>query len=274
MANNACSLARGLSVRKLTVGGIPREYKVFVPTGISFPASVVFAYHGISSTTDTIEGKMQLQPYQQTAAVKSIIVYPEAKNKGGGLLNPASFNGAACCKNDPTWNDEETFEAILDQLVADGCVNPDKVNAMGFSNGGFMTHRLACSQRTGPKLTAGCVHSGLIGDYTGDLTKSPWKVCDAKPMMAIHGDADNTVPILGGKNPISPSRWFSFDDTMGIWSVGCSPLTDETVGVKRTRRTKCAGHEVHSISYAGYAHDWYEESTEDCFKFFALHGGI
>jgi len=97
----SCSLATGISVFPITVGGIPREYKVHVPTGISFPASVVFAYHGISSSTDTIEGKMLLQPYQTGAAIKSIIVYPEAKNKGGGLLNPAAFNGAACCKNDP-----------------------------------------------------------------------------------------------------------------------------------------------------------------------------
>jgi len=269
-----CGLS-GTSTRTLSVGGITREYKVIVPQGISFPASVVFIYHGISSDTATIEGKIKAAAYQQTASVKSLLVYPEAKNKGGnGLFDPAAFNGAACCKNAVDFNDEETFEAIVNALTAEGCVNSQKVNVMGFSNGGFMVHRLACASRTKAKVTAACAHSGLIGDYTGDLSKSPWKTCDSKSIMGIHGTSDTTVPFNGGKNPLGPSRWNSFDVTMGIWEAQCGAPSEITQGSKTTRTSKCGSHEVVAIKHAGFAHDWHSDSTADCFSFFSANGGI
>jgi len=272
-----CPLSVGTTSRRLNVGGIEREYKLIVPQGTSFPTSAVFAYHGISSDTATIENKMKLLPFQNTAAVKSLLIYPEAKNKGGnGLFDPAAFNGAACCKNSPDWNDEAFFSAIVDELSDNGCLNPAKVNVMGFSNGGFMTNRLACASATRSKVTAACVHSGLIGDYSGDLTQSPWKTCEPKPVMGIHGSSDNTVPIAGGKNPspMGSSRWFSFAQTMGIWEASCSGATENTVGNKVTRTSDCGTHQVVSITHNGLAHDWHADSTADCMGFFAANGGI
>jgi len=235
---------------------------------------VVVAYHGLASDTDTIEGKMKLVEYERSAVIKSILVYPESRSKGGGLLNPAAFNGAGCCKNAADFQDEEMFVAIVDSLVNEACVDPAKVNAMGFSNGGFMVHRLACSSQTSAKLTAGCSHSGLIGDYNGDLARSPWGVCEPRPVMGIHGTSDITVPFKGGKNPLSPARWWSFEDTMAIWTRQCDPAHEVTDGSKTIRTSKCGSHEVVSIIFQGYGHEWHPDSTDDCFTFFSVHGGI
>lgn len=118
-----CGLS-GSSFRTLNIDGITRSYKVVMPTTSEFPASLIVAYHGILSDVTKIEGKMKLQ--QSSAAATSILVYPEAKNKGGGLLDPAAFNGAGCCKDSTSFKDEEFFAAIVTELTQMGCVDAKK----------------------------------------------------------------------------------------------------------------------------------------------------
>jgi len=56
----SCSLQTG--TESITVNGIDRDYEVYVPQGVSFPTSVLFAWHGIDSSPNDIEKKMKLKP--------------------------------------------------------------------------------------------------------------------------------------------------------------------------------------------------------------------
>jgi len=272
MESGVCSLS-GSGMRTINVAGVTRSYKYVVPA-TTFPTSLIVAYHGVASDITKIETKMLLQ--SSSAASTPILVYPEAKNKGGGLLDPAAFNGAACCKDAADFKDEDFFAAIVNELTTMGCVNSAKVYVMGFSNGGFMTNRLACAEKTNKLVAAACVHSGLIGDYGGVLTNSPWMNCAAKPVLSIHGTSDTTVPIGGGKNPISVARWFSQDQVIEMWANagGCVTPTVLTTGTKVRSNYVCGSHSVASIKHEGFGHDWHPDSTVDCITWFNDHGRL
>lgn len=273
VTTQACGLTAGSSsFRTLNIDGITRSYKIVVPAAPTFPASLIVAFHGVASDVDKIEGKMKLQ--QSSAASTSILVYPEAKNKGGGLLDPPSFNGASCCKDSTSFKDEEFFAAITNELTSTGCVNKNKIYVMGFSNGGFMTNRVACAPATRDFVTAACVHSGLNGDYNGNLANSPWMNCQAKPVLSIHGTKDNTVPIGGGKSLIGSGQWFSQDEITAMWATGCGNPTKHVLGSKTTSRQVCLAHSVASIKHEGFGHDWHADSTSDCLAWFQEHGGL
>jgi polyhydroxybutyrate depolymerase len=122
--------------------------------------------------------------------------------------------------------DVSFFTSIKSKLVSDGCVVPSRVFSLGYSNGGFMTHRIACeSANSGSNLVAAAaLHSGAHGDYDGVYANGPWNSCNSAthiPVIGFHGTSDKTVPFNGGKNP-SPwgtAVWGSFYQTMGIWSA-------------------------------------------------------
>ena len=70
-----------------------------------------------------------------------ILVYP----RGTGF--PLGFDGGGNCCGDAAHDrvDDVLFtRAMLNALEANLCVNPARVYATGMSNGGFMSHRLAC----------------------------------------------------------------------------------------------------------------------------------
>jgi polyhydroxybutyrate depolymerase len=270
--SGTCSIS-GTTFRTLNIAGITRSYKIVVPSGASFPAPLIVAWHGIASDVTKIEGKMKL--LTSSASTNTIIVYPEAKNKGGSLLDPPAFNGAGCCKESADFKDEEFFAAIANELISNGCVASNKIYVMGFSNGGFMTNRVSCATATRSYVRAACVHSGLIGDYGGVLANSPWMNCSPKPVLSIHGTSDSTVPIAGGKNPVSSARWFSQDQVIAMWATGCSanPVVT-TLGAKLRSDYDCGSHNVSKVKHEGFGHDWHAQSTEDCITFFDENGRL
>jgi len=262
-----CPFTSSPDFQAITIGS--RYYQVYVPQGITFPAAAVFLWHGISSSPAKIEAKVGLK--LQADSKKFIAVYPETSNRGALL---AAWNGAGCCNQN--FEDVKFGNDIIADLTSTkGCVNANRVYFMGFSNGGFMTNRFACENPT--KLRAGCVHSGLIGDYSGDVTKSPWKTCSAVPMVGIHGTSDTTVSIDGGKQPTGNAQWFSFPDTMAIWekAAGCTNMqsTNAVEGGKTviTRSGTCS-KAVKSYTINGHGHDWWSTATDKCMAHFTQYG--
>ena len=58
----SCSLQPGTRRKTIDIQGTSRDYQLYVPQGISFPTSVVFAWHGLTSSPTTAEEYMQLKP--------------------------------------------------------------------------------------------------------------------------------------------------------------------------------------------------------------------
>jgi len=246
----ACPIPVGLS--ELTVKD--RQVQMFVPDTIGRgPLPLILMFHGISSSPADVELKARLQEYN---AGRFIIAYPY------GIGSFKAFNGAGCCdRNGP---DDVAFTLeIIRELEALGCSRTYDAFATGFSNGGFMSHRLGCEaghrDDGEPWLRAIAPHSGLLGSYD----KNPYKCVNpqAIPIMAFHGSTDNIVPISGANpNPLSPAVWQSFTSTRDSWAAhnGCR---DPQV-VRRAPSTDCttftcpAGTSVEFCLANGLAHQW------------------
>lgn len=78
--------------------------------------------------------------------------------------------------------------AILDQLEDESCINPARVYATGWSNGGLFASTLACKMQG--RIAAVAAVSGVF--LHEDCPDQPM------PIMVLHGTADSYVPYQGG----------------------------------------------------------------------------
>jgi polyhydroxybutyrate depolymerase len=176
--------------------GVSRSYIVHLPTGYvqGQVLPVVLNFHGYTSTAAQQQSYTQFNPIADTA--KFIVVYPQgisnSWNAGIGLVT--------------TTDDVGFTSALIDTLHQKFNVNLYRVYATGFSNGGFMDHRLACQLSN--RIAAIASVSGTIGTYTSYYTCTPTRKV---PVMHIHGTADSTVYYIG-------SSWStSVDSTIHFW---------------------------------------------------------
>ena len=129
--------------------------------------------------------------------------------------------GGACCNFDgKAVNDVARLEALLFHWTQRPEIDPARVYVVGFSNGGFMAHRLACFM---DDRLAAIVSIGGAG-------RAPEEACAPVSTIAvleIHGDADPIVRYGGGHvldnraadpHPSAPQTFHDWADRLG-----CSP---------------------------------------------------
>src|SRR6185436_10577421 len=99
----------------------------------------VFVFHGY---TQTATGAAGIEQISQMTPVSDkhgfIVVYPQ------GLGN--SWNAGSCCGTAASSkvDDLKFVSDLIDKLKTEYCVDPKRVFASGLSNGGMLSHRLAC----------------------------------------------------------------------------------------------------------------------------------
>lgn len=118
----------------------------------------------------------------------------------------------ACCDFDRTGVDHvAALGAFVREARRNPGVDPGRVFVIGFSNGGFMAHRLGCAV---PGITGIVSVAGAIGEGDGPCA-APQPVA----VLEIHGDADKAVRFEGGHvldmAEAQPHR--STEDTLGVW---------------------------------------------------------
>src|SRR5262249_9332828 len=130
-------------------------------------------------------------------------------NEQGGPLGfviayPAGYKGFwhagdDCCGPPLNENiDDVAFvRAVIDDVAAIIKVDPDRIFAAGFSNGGRMAYRLAC------ELSDRIAAIAVAGSSLGMLDCHPKRPV---PLLAFHGTADTFSPYLGGTGTATPFR--------------------------------------------------------------------
>ena len=166
-------------------GGLTRTYLLHVPTGYqaSSSAAVVLDFHGHGSNASQQEhhSGMSLLSDQQGF----IAVYPQ------GVVGPDGRTGwATGARESPQVNDVLFVSDLLNHLQAIFCIDPRRIYATGFSNGGGMTNVLACT--LAGRLAALAPVSGSYPPYPGGC--HPVRPV---PLLEIHGTADPIVPYNG-----------------------------------------------------------------------------
>src|SRR5438067_9071637 len=97
--------------------------------------------------------------------------------------------------------------AILAEAATRLCLDGKRVFVTGFSNGGFMSHRIACE--LADVVAAIAPVSGVLGIAAASCTpKRPIAVID------FHGMSDNTVPYNGD----AQNGWPSVPETFAAWA--------------------------------------------------------
>jgi poly(3-hydroxybutyrate) depolymerase len=117
-------------LKTITVGGVSREFVLYVPAGYdktrSYP--IVTVWHGIDATGPEMAAWITMQDY---SAPNAIVAFPSALNK--------------------TWDvggdkDLAFFDAMVGSLESTLCVNEQRVFALGFSYGAYMVNHLGCKR--------------------------------------------------------------------------------------------------------------------------------
>jgi polyhydroxybutyrate depolymerase len=122
----------------------------------------------------------------------------------------------ACCAWVQSVDDVTYLDAVVADLRARWRVDPKRIFLIGYSNGGFMTHRLLCERAS---LFAG--GASIAGAAWGDPSRC--RPSAPAALLEVHGDADSLVREEGGTFR-NGARYPSSMDGVGDWAskIGCT----------------------------------------------------
>jgi len=135
----ASAIEPGDHAQTLMHDGLVREFLIHVPASYDNTRAVplVLNFHGATSNAE--QQRSLFSQMDVTSDAKGfIVVYPE------GVSN--SWNAGACCGGAQSQGvDDVGFAlALVEHMKSRACVDPKRIYAAGFSNGGRMSYRLAC----------------------------------------------------------------------------------------------------------------------------------
>lgn len=173
-------------------------------------------------------------------------------------------------------DDVAFFGALIDRLVAIGCVDGKRVYSTGLSGGGRMTSWLGCVLSGRIAAIAPVVGLRAGNPDPADKSRPDPKTCAPKramPVLAFAGGADNTNPIAGG----GAGYWqYSLDAALARWAeiAGCAQkLPTRWVAARvRVEEYGCRG----GVEVAGQVdetggHNWLVADNEAMWRFFSRH---
>jgi polyhydroxybutyrate depolymerase len=202
-------------------GGAARSYLVYVPPSYdpAEPMPLVMALHGRPGTA---AGLAYLFDLNRIASENGfIVVYPDGTPvKGAGAGREWNYARGTPGYRDPGVDDVDFLSVLVDDLSRDLNIDQSRLYMTGFSNGGFMTQRLACDagERWAAFAPIGAtLYPVLLDECVG---RPPI------PLMFIHGTQDASVS-WEGNNYLGNVISYSMPDTILFWAIhdNCDPET-------------------------------------------------
>jgi polyhydroxybutyrate depolymerase len=180
-----------------------------VAPGERRPVAVML--HGLGGSGEEMLADPAIRAWAEKARVFLVAPDGTMDRKGRRFWNA----GRACCNFDGRPVDDlGRLETLIDTWRARPDVDPARIYVVGFSNGGFMAHRLACWMDD--RLAAVVSVAGAGRD--------PEEACAVSTSLSIaevHGDADPIVRFDGGR--VFDSRELdphpSAPDTIRSWAL-------------------------------------------------------
>ena len=224
-ALNGCvdPLTPGDHRRALAFGGAQRIYDLHIPPGYDgyTPVPLVVDFHGAWHTPTFQAGASGLRAEADQDGF--IVAYPlgvygNRQNPEAETAYGPSFNaGAACCLGAQIANTDDVgfTRRMVQAIAAEATIDLARVYATGWSNGAFLSHRLACE--AADVFAAAAPVAGRIGLV-------PTSLCQpSRPIALIEfaGLHDPNVPYAGAGNFISAAASFAY--WHGVNGCGSGP---------------------------------------------------
>jgi polyhydroxybutyrate depolymerase len=238
-------------------GELRRQYKVHVPPSYDpeLPTPLVFCFHGLAQNAVSfcVDGSGMVAAADERGY---ILAMPNGFN--------SSWNAGTCCGDASArqLDDVALVRALVAELGAHLNLDLDRIYATGFSNGGYLSARLACEA---PDLVAAVAPgSGAIGTNDnggGTNAMSDFVACEparAVSVLALHGTEDTLVPYRMHQPALA---FFAA-------AAGCDAATSPAADPPSGGDTQCVSHgacpegiEVTGCTVAGGGHVWFGDPS-------------
>lgn len=187
-----------------------RSYIVYVPPNYdaSRPTPVVFVLHGRPSTAQAMAAISDMNAV--AARHGFIVVYPQGLNNEWNAIYDIEHRRTVAPQNDIAF-----LETLVVDLGVDLNIDAHRSYVSGFSNGAFMTLRLACTESE---------HFAAFAEVSAELYNVLSDQCRGRPapILLMHGTADRSVPYNGiviadGQNREETNVSMSAQRTVGFF---------------------------------------------------------
>ena len=180
--------------------GDQRNYMVYLPDNytdtFNFPLVIYLHSYGWNA-----QQGMNYTLLNQVADTSGFIVVSP-----GAITNWNSGVGDNPRWQTPNVNDVGFISALIDTVSSLYGINPERIYACGYSNGGFMSYKLAC------QLSDRIAAIASVGGVISTNTLANCNPARSMPVLQIHGTEDSWVPISG------TTGWNSVDETLNFWT--------------------------------------------------------
>ena len=182
VASSADPLTPGDHTRSVEVGGKPRPYLLHVPPSYDpeKPTPVVLALHPFATNGPIMAALSGLS--RKADREGFLVAYPNGTGRGPLLR----WNVGLRPEDDA--DDVGYIAAVLDDLAAVAHVDPKRVYATGFSNGGMMCYRLA--SELSDRIAA-------IAPVAGTMIGPEIRASRPVSVLHFHGTKDTFVSYTG-----------------------------------------------------------------------------
>jgi polyhydroxybutyrate depolymerase len=227
------TLAAGEMIRTVTHDGLERSYILYVPDSVNWsqPVPLVFVFHG---GTGNRESAIRMSGFNEVADQNGfMVVYPN----GTGRLSDEkllTWNGGTCCgyAQEKGVDDVGFVRAVITDVQTLATIDEKRIYATGLSNGGILSHRLACE--------AADIFAA-VAPVAGTLNFVPCQPAQPISVIEFHGTEDQHILYDGGAGPeaLVDVGFASVSDSVEFWvsANACNPEPE-------TRLLETTQHEV------------------------------
>jgi len=168
---------------QVNASGQLRYYDLYVPDGLgSQPRALVIDMHGYS--VNASRQRRESGFLELADAEKFIVAWPEGF---GGAWNSGFGYGGI--------DDVGTVRAVVAHIASNQNIDPKRIYATGWSNGGEMAYRLACDASDLFAAVSSVAGDILVGSEVRCIPDRP------VPVLSFRGSDDGIVPYGGGVIP-------------------------------------------------------------------------
>jgi polyhydroxybutyrate depolymerase len=249
------------TLRTFTVTGKePRTYNLNVSANYSkeTPAPLILAFHSrTTNAKELLRSTSILEFVNDMGFVLATI--------NGAVHEFSSWNAGTCCTpaTDFKEDDVELSSLIIDSLSSTYSIDPNRIWAIGHSNGGMMAYRLACD------LSDKISGVAIVGGALMDDSCTPEKPVS---IMHIHGDLDETIPFTGGGKFDVPDIQTSVIKPNANFSCDIAPNeVTPIVGVNQVAWNCEQGAQTKLMNFLDNGHEWHLEYTKAILRFLFAH---